>query len=112
MQDTFTFLTCEMMFKKKFAKKKKKMSQRKMKEKKNLGQKNLGKKNFSKKNLGKKKIWVKKIDLSCLSGGDTQKSCLQSKFEAKRLKITPFLTERTFWDPKLPHSHMPINGEN
>ena len=81
---------------------------------------------MSKKNLGKKKIWVKKIDqkgslpqkgpklpqigLSCLSGGDTQKSCVQSKFEAKRLKIAPFMTDRTFWDPKLPLSHRPIKG--
>ena len=37
-------------------------------------------------------------------GGDTQKSCAQSKFEAERLKIAPFMTDRTCWDPKLPHS--------
>ena len=42
------------------------------------------------------------------SGGDTLKSCVQSKFHAERWKIAPFMTDRTFWDPKLPHSHRPI----
>ena len=81
-----------------------------------------------KKNLAKKKIWVKKIDpkgslpqkghklaqigLSCLSGGYTRKSCVQSKFEAEPLKIAPFMIDRTFWDPKLPLSHRPIWGQN
>ena len=45
-------------------------------------------------------------------GGDTLKLCVQSKFEAKRLKIAPFMTDRTFWDPKLPHSHRPILSQN
>ena len=79
----------------------------------------MGKNKFEyKKNLGKKKIWLKKIDpkrvitpkgaqlpqigFSCFSGGDTQKSCVQSKFEAKRLKITPFITDRTFWVQNVP----------
>ena len=52
------------------------------------------------------------IGISCLSGGDTQKSCVQSKFEAKRLKITPFITDRTFWEPKCPNSHRPTKGKN
>ena len=51
------------------------------------------------------------ISLSCLSGGDTQKSCVQYKFEAKRLKITPFITDRTFWGPKCPKSHRPTKGK-
>ena len=38
-------------------------------------------------------------------GGDTLKLCVQSKFEAKRLKIARFRTDRTFWDTKLPHFH-------
>ena len=47
------------------------------------------------------------IGLSCLSGGDTLKLCLQSKFDAKRLKIAPFMSDRTpFWDPK--HCPFPI----
>ena len=41
-------------------------------------------------------------------GGDTQKSRAQSEFEAEPLKIAPFMTDRTFWDPKLPNSHRPI----
>ena len=45
-------------------------------------------------------------------GGDTQKSCAQSKFEAEQLKIAPFMTDRTFWDPKMPHSHRPNWGQN
>ena len=52
------------------------------------------------------------IGLFSLSGGDTQKSCVQSKFEAKQLKIAPFMTDRTFLVPKLPHSHRPIWGQN
>ena len=44
-------------------------------------------------------------------GGDTQKSCAQTKFEAKRLKIAQFMTDRTFWDPKLPHFHRPLFGQ-
>ena len=52
------------------------------------------------------------IDIFCFSGGDTNKSCAQSKFQVKRLKIAPVMTDRTFWDPKLPHSHKPILGQN
>ena len=52
------------------------------------------------------------IGISCLSGGDTQTSCVQSKFQAKRLKVAPFMTDRTFWDPKLPHCHRPIWDKN
>ena len=48
------------------------------------------------------------IGFSCFSGGDTQKSWAQSKIEAKRLKIARFRTDRTFWDPKLPHFHRPF----
>ena len=33
------------------------------------------------------------------------------QIQAKRLKIAPFMTDRTFWDPKLPHSHRPIFGQ-
>ena len=40
------------------------------------------------------------FSLSCFAGGDIYLSCAQSKFEAKRLKIAPFMTDRTFWDPK------------
>ena len=38
----------------------------------------------------------------------TLKSCLQSKFEAKRLKLAVFRNDRTFWDPKIPYG--PISG--
>ena len=70
--------------------------------------------------LGNKNNWGKtilgaqigpKICLSCFPGGNTTKSCAQPKFEAKRLKIALFRTDRTFWDPKLPHSHRPILGQ-
>ena len=44
-------------------------------------------------------------------GGDTQKSCAHTKFEAKRLKIAQFRTDRTFWDPKLPHFQRPLLGQ-
>ena len=42
---------------------------------------------------------------------DILKSCVQSKFEAKQLKIAPFMSDRTFWDPKLPYSHRPLFGQ-
>ena len=51
------------------------------------------------------------IEIFCFPGGDTLKSCVQSKCQAKRLKISRFMTDRTFWDPKLPHSHMPLFGQ-
>ena len=51
------------------------------------------------------------MKFSCFSRGDTQKSCVQSKFEAKRIKIARFRTDRTFWDPKLPHFHRPLFGQ-
>ena len=51
------------------------------------------------------------IEIFCFPGGDTLKSYVQSKFEAKRLKIAPVMTDRTFWDPKLPHFHMPLFGQ-
>ena len=54
---------------------------------------------------------VLQIEIFCFPGGDTLKSCVQSKFEAKRLKIASFMTDRTFWDPKLPHSHRPLFGQ-
>ena len=74
------------------------MSRKKKKKKKILGKKYLGKKkNLGKKNLGKKKMgeknWPKKghklaaIGLSSFTGGDILKSCAQTKFEAKWLKI-------------------------
>ena len=50
--------------------------------------------------------WAK-IGPSCFPGGDNQKSWAQTKFEAERLNIALFWTDRTFWDPKLPHSHRP-----
>ena len=43
------------------------------------------------------------IGLLCFAVGDIIKSCAQSKFEAQRLKIAIFRTDRTFWDAKLPH---------
>ena len=45
--------------------------------------------------------------LSCFPGGDNHKSWAQTKFEAERLNIALFRTDRTFWGPKLPHSHRP-----
>ena len=57
------------------------------------------------------KNWAK-IGLSCFPGGDNQKSWAHTKFEAERLKIVPFMTDRTFWDQKFPHSHTPILGQN
>ena len=35
-------------------------------------------------------------------GGDILKSCANTKFEAERLKIAPFRTDRTFLDPNCP----------
>ena len=109
------------------------MKKKKIWAKKNLGKKKIWvKKNLIKKILGKKKIWVKKIDakrvitpkgapklpqigLSFLSGGDTQRiMCTVQKglqmCPKRNLveKLAPFMTDRTFWDPKLPHSHRPI----
>ena len=43
------------------------------------------------------------VGLSSFAGGDILKSCAQSKFEAKWLTIALFRTDRTFWEPKLPH---------
>ena len=51
------------------------------------------------------------IEIVGFPGGDTLKSNVQSKFQVKWWKIAPFMTDRTFWDPKLPHSHRPIYGE-
>ena len=51
------------------------------------------------------------IGLSCFSGGDSPKSCVQTEFEAERLKIAVFMTDRTFWDPKLPHFHRLFFGQ-
>ena len=51
--------------------------------------------------------WLQ-IEILCFPSGDTLKSCVQSKFQAKRLKIAPVITDRTFWDPKLPHFHRPL----
>ena len=48
-----------------------------------------------------------KLVFSCFPGGDNHKSWAQTKFEAERLNIALFRTDRTFWDPKLPHSHRP-----
>ena len=52
-----------------------------------------------------------KIEIFCFPGGDTLKSCVQSKFQSKRLEIARFRTDRTFWDPKLPHFHRPLFGQ-
>ena len=51
--------------------------------------------------------WLQ-IEILCFPSGDTLKSCVQSKFQAKRLKIAPVMTDRTFWDPQLPHFHRPL----
>ena len=36
-----------------------------------------------------------RMKFSCFSGGDTLKSWAQTKFEAKPVKIAPFMTERS-----------------
>ena len=52
------------------------------------------------------------IGLSSFSGGDTQKSCAQSKFEEKRLKIAPLMTDRTFsWSQNCPIPKSPLRGQ-
>ena len=81
--------------------------------KKNLSKKKIGQKNYPEKGKYPKRgtNWPQK-GIFCFAGGYTLKSYAQSKFEAKRLKIAPFMTDRTFWDPKLPHSHYPIMGHN
>ena len=50
------------------------------------------------------------MEFFSVPGGDILKSCAQTKFEAERLKIAPFRTDRTFLDPKLPNKQ--ILGQN
>ena len=55
---------------------------------------------------------MSRMEFLSVPGGDILKSCAQTKFEAERLKVAPFRTDRTFLDSKLPHFHKPILGQN
>ena len=76
-----------------------------------MGKKKLGDKNLPQKgSLSQKGHKLASIGLSSFAGGDILKLCSQSKFEAKWLTIALFRTDRTFWDPKLPHLQKEIRN--